>query len=159
MKIQIGYKKTVLEQFDIPHIIKPTLHDKVLWDSQIHHQSSRNHSSKDVRIDDDYMEAATQDADNVLAGLECLDGPLQCYHKMRRRHEQFLLCYHRNYLSLEIHPRDWCIHWQPETRPLCETHIPPVLSAVVRHGAFSPPSEITSCFPRRHKGLAMVFSY
>ena len=47
----------------------------------------------------------------------------------------------------------------PEARPLWETHIPPVLSTTARRGAFSTQPEITSYFPKRHKGLAMAFSY
>ena len=46
-----------------------------------------------------------------------------------------------------------------EARPLYETHIPPVLSTVARYGAFSALSIITSYCPKRHKGLAMAFSY
>ena len=46
----------------------------------------------------------------------------------------------------------------PEARPLWEMHFPPVLSTTARHGAFSAPPEITSYFPKRHKGLAMAFS-
>lgn len=46
----------------------------------------------------------------------------------------------------------------PETRPLWETHIPPVLSTTARRGAFAALSIITSFFPQCHKGLAIEFS-
>ena len=46
----------------------------------------------------------------------------------------------------------------PEARPLCETHIPPILSTTTRRGAFSAPPETASYFQQRHKGLAMAFS-
>ena len=46
----------------------------------------------------------------------------------------------------------------PEARPLWEMHFPPVLSMIVRHGAFTAPTETTSYFPKLHKGLAIAFS-
>ena len=47
----------------------------------------------------------------------------------------------------------------PEARPLRRKHIPSVLSRGARRGIFSASSDITSYFPIRHKGLAMLFSY
>ena len=46
----------------------------------------------------------------------------------------------------------------PETRPLWEMHILPVLSTTTRREAFSAPPETASYFPQNHKGLAMAFS-
>lgn len=47
----------------------------------------------------------------------------------------------------------------PKARPLRKTHISPVLSTTAGQGAFTAPSKIVSYFPKRHKGLAMAFSY
>ena len=93
----------------------------------------------------------------ILADRPVRQEVLLCKHRQRLRRTDVLSS--GNVRLWEIHPKDGASIGNPEARPLCETHIPPVLSIIVRHGAFSAPPEPTSYFPKRHKGLAMLFSY